>query len=273
MRVASCILALALHLVVGLAFLGISFAPKIHVDLNSKVYDVVLVNLPPEKKLAEPVKSTPAVEKNEPVQQPERVKKADTVKKVGAVKKPVAKPEKVAKKQAKLLKPRLRAAPKKKISPKKLKPKARPKADVKKQQDDRAELQKALGSVSKILRDKEKADEKKLARELAALRESVRPDTGGASTTLLEIYSAQARALIQQNWRWPGFKDMALEARVVVTLSPEGKVLTRKLSKSSGRADFDSSVLRAVDDTRDLPVPPANVRVLELNFNSNETLK
>ena len=56
MRVLSFFLALFLHVLAGLAFLGVSFAPKIHVDLNSRVYDVVLVNLPREKKIPDPVK-------------------------------------------------------------------------------------------------------------------------------------------------------------------------------------------------------------------------
>ena len=69
MRVLSFFLALFLHVLAGLAFLGVSFAPKIHVDLNSRVYDVVLVNLPREKKIPDPVKQPPAVKKVEPVKQ------------------------------------------------------------------------------------------------------------------------------------------------------------------------------------------------------------
>ncbi len=251
MRVLSFTLTLALHLLVGLAFLGVSFSSRIHVDLNRKVYDVVLVNLPQKKK------SAPVVKKSAPA--PETKKKA----------------------ASRPAKPKRRTAPKsvKKISAKKVKPKvkpkAKPKAAVKKQQDDRAELQKALGSVSRILQKKKETDDQKLARELAALQGSVQPQSGGSAgrATLLEIYSNQVKLLIQEHWRWPGFRNMPLEAQVVVTLSANGQILDRKLGKSSGRADFDSSVLRAVDETKTLPLPPKGVRVLELNFNAEETLQ
>ena len=258
MRVLSFFLALFLHVLAGLAFLGVSFAPKIHVDLNSRVYDVVLVNLPREKKIPDPVKQPPAVKKVDPVKQA-----------------PAARPKKkeVA---AKPVKPQPRAvpkSPKKEISPEKGKPAAKPKAEVKKQEDARAELEKALGSASKIVREQKEHNEQQLERELAALQKSVQPQSGQGEgrATLIEIYSAQVKLLIQKNWRWPGFQDMALEARVVVNLSPEGKILGRKLGRSSGRADFDSSVLRAVDETKTLPLPPKDVRVLELNFNAQET--
>jgi colicin import membrane protein len=42
-------------------------------------------------------------------------------------------------------------------------------------------------------------------------------------------------------------------AEVEVTADPDGRVIGRRLSKSSGRREWDETVLRAVDRTRQLP--------------------
>ncbi len=72
-------------------------------------------------------------------------------------------------------------------------------------------------------------------------------------------YAQQAAAIIRPNWRFPRIGSIDMVATVELTVAPNGKILAARLLQSSGRADYDASVLRAIQDTAELPPLPAGL--------------
>ncbi len=266
MRAVSFFLTLILHISVALFFFGASFAPKIRVDLNKKVYSVVLLQANQLKnKQSAFLKEKPKI-KTPPVatlkqEMPKIKENVVEIAKQEEQKRQNLEKQKKAEEAAK------KAEEKRKIE--------EAQADVQKQAQQ-AKLKQVLGEVSEVLETKQAVtDEEKLAGVLADLQKTAGEsfDRQEGRAMLIEIYGEQVKNRIQKNWRWPGFYKQVLTARVIVTLAADGKITARRLAASSGRADFDSSVLRAIDETKDLPLPPQDLQVLELNFSSNEQAK
>jgi colicin import membrane protein len=72
-------------------------------------------------------------------------------------------------------------------------------------------------------------------------------------------YAQQAVAVIRPNWRFPRISSIDMVATVELTVAPSGKILAARLVQTSGRADYDASVLRAIQDTETLPPLPAGI--------------
>ncbi len=264
-RAVSFFLTLILHISVALFFFGASFAPKMRVDLNKKVYSVVLVQENLQKKNSSALKEKSKIKKS-PVVIPEQEmpKIKENVVEI-AKQKDKEELQKKIEEQKTVEEEVQKAEEKRKIE--------EAQKDAQKQAEQ-AKLEEVLGEISEVLEKNQAAtDEEKLAGVLADLQkntgESFERQEGRAM--LIEIYGEQVKTRIQKNWRWPGFYKQVLTARVVVTLSLDGKITARRLTVSSGRADFDSSVLRAIDETQDLPQPPQDLQTLELNFSSDES--
>ncbi|MDY7001396.1 MAG: TonB family protein [Thermodesulfobacteriota bacterium] len=254
MRILSWILSLFLH--VGVAYAGAYLAtPKaVRVSLDTPVYQVDLVRLAPARK-AKP-KPRPVV-LNKPAPAPEPA--------------PLPKAEEIS--------PAEKKVPEKKPVPEKP---AKPKPDPKRV------LAEALTHAKKDVAWLERMDRKALEKELSGLRESVAEEdsalrlpgaetgnaTGDASSEdgLIAIYAKLVEMAVKENWRFPRIhSEKVLVAKVEIHVNPDGGILDYKLLVSSGRPDFDASALKAVDETKQLPIPPRpDLNVLRINFNLQE---
>ena len=140
--------------------------------------------------------------------------------------------------------------------------------------DKRAADKKA---ADKLAADKKAADEKKRQADerkaeearLAQLREdqlrrmmgSLPAGTGPATSTGTaaqdaapsQAYVGLLVRKIRSNWVYSGAIDGNPAAEVEVVAAAGGSIIARRLVKSSGNPDYDDSVLRAIDRTRELP--------------------
>lgn len=279
MRLLSWILSIALHGGILLMAVYLATPSPMKVNLDVPVYQVDLVKLAPRKGVAVPKPKAaakpapPPKAKPAPKPQPKPKPQANEI--AAKVEKPKPKPE--AKKAPE--KPKPKPAPKPKPKPKP-EPKPKEKAPEKPQKSRQDLLNEALAQAKKDVQWKEHLQRKTVERELAALREQVAKQDAtqadgaggeseeGVSAGLEEIYAAQVKAIIRENWRFPSIPvDAALVATVYLRVGPEGSITESRLLATSGRPDFDSSVMKAVQETRQLPPPPGTVRQIRINFN------
>lgn len=81
-------------------------------------------------------------------------------------------------------------------------------------------------------------------------------------------YQAQVRAKIMGNWIAPGrytSGESVPTARVHVTISASGQVLSTRWVRRSGDSSFDESALRAISRASPFPVPPEELKWEALN--------
>lgn len=284
MRISSCLLSLLLH--VGILFLGLYFpwqgAGK-PVDLGKPVYEVNLVRAPEPEPESEQAEQIPAqedqaktVEKEASSQeraQPQASKKQSQPQKKSAQPKPVQ----LQKDSQAEGKPAPERRQKKEQQPPKQEKQAeqRKKAQAQPTRDEL--LNQALGDIRQHAQSQEESEQDYLAQELASLRSqadegSARSSRGSRSSRLEEIYGLQVQSRIQENWRYPSLgrqKDLAAE--VEIQINAQGEIVSFSLRNGSGRRDFDSSVLRAVQDTERLPRPPReDLREISITFHAQD---
>jgi TonB family protein len=78
-------------------------------------------------------------------------------------------------------------------------------------------------------------------------------------------YEASVTTHVQKFWIQPTWAAGAnLKAHVTVKLSPTGRVLSKKISVSSGRVEFDKSALEAVEAADPFPAPPELLKRIAL---------
>ncbi|MFP4671618.1 MAG: energy transducer TonB, partial [Desulfohalobiaceae bacterium] len=138
-------------------------------------------------------------------------------------------------------------------------------------------LNRALGDIRQQAQEDQETDAEYLDRELAGLRSKAQERDSSSSgssgsSRLEEIYALQIQRRIQDNWRYPSLgAEKELAAEVQIEINAQGKILNVNLLSSSGRSDFDSSVLRAVEDTEELPKPPRqDLRNIRITFHSQD---
>ncbi len=280
MKILAWLFSLGLHC--GVLFIAVFFAVT---EVPSKklslpVYDIDLVRLAPQGKPDGGGKK-PAQPKPQRVgEKPKAIVRPDPAPKI--LPKPVAKPKPdIEKKTISSSKPEAR--PKKepvKKKPKKKKPKkpAKTKSQI---------VAEALAEARKKAAIQAKKDEQTRKKALAALRRQIKnsteekikavgPEEGGEGDSdvqsgLAYIYGAQIKEIIRSNWRYPSIPitgDMVAEVRIEVTAN--GYIESYTLLKKSGRTDFDDSVLKAIEETRELPPPPGRLRNFNINFNMGD---
>ena len=98
--------------------------------------------------------------------------------------------------------------------------------------------------------------------------------TGSATQTAAPSasYAGKVKARVRPNIVFTGTVAGDTAAEVEVNAAPGGSIISRRLIKSSGNKDWDETVLRAIDKTRDLP-PDTDGRVparLIIAFKPNE---
>ena len=93
----------------------------------------------------------------------------------------------------------------------------------------------------------------------------------GGGVGIDATYTTVITAIIKKNWTFPGMADRSnLTAVVRVTLSALGEVTGANIEKSSGRADFDASVLAAVQRSNGQLPPPPNPSLQDLRLTFHE---
>lgn len=245
MRTASIFLSIFLHLVV---LLGGAYTAKwnsrtVKANLGKPVYEVRVV------KKAAPVKlqSMAPVRKTTPVKP---IPQAKT--KISSIK--VPKPEPVAEK-----KPEKKEPTAEEVLAQAMK-EARQQADQEKARDE-AVVQQELANLKQELAN------------LSSSGSSSGEDSGEGSG-MAAILSNVLLAQVRSNWRYPVVGNQPnYMAKVQVTVDPAGEIISSKLLKSSGRADFDSSVLRAIRETERLEIAPPRSKTINLNFYLEELMQ
>jgi colicin import membrane protein len=141
------------------------------------------------------------------------------------------------------------------------------------QQEKTREEKHKADQLKQALADKAKlAQEKKLAEQQASLLDALRAQnlermtglagasgSASASGTALQSagpsasYAGRIRARIKPNIVFTENINGNPTALVEVRTSPDGTIISRKLTQSSGSRDWDEAVLRAIDKTEVLP--------------------
>ena len=228
-RVASALLAAAVHVFLLLVL----------------VFGVRWQNRPPEPVQVE-LWTEPA-----PVQAPvpEEPKPLPKVEPVPPPPRPVAKPEpviqkpEIVEKKAAPQKPLPKPAPNAEPRPKPEPPKAAAKPrDEEAQRQIREQLLREQRSLAVDRESQQIKDQ--LARELSAGNDKARAE-----------WMDKIRAKIRANIVLPPDLQGNPEAQFLVTLLPNGEVLTRRLVKSSGHGAYDDAVERAILKSSPLPKP------------------
>lgn len=269
MGLASCLLSLLLH--ISLILLAV-FAPwtgtDMRLDLDQPVYEVEVVRLPEQKEAVNVPRPGPndgkqAVGKKQPAKQARTPPKAQPK----AVK--IAKEEK---------KPQAARTPQKKRESRPQEPPgARSREDI---QTPESVMQEALQDASEQAEKEAERDEDVLGQELAQLRQQAAErgvdlkNLGRTSSRKGSegVYGALIRNRIQSNWRFPDMgREENLQATVKITINDQGQITGHNLIQSSGDAQFDSSVLRAIDRTGNLQAPPSpELQSIQITFHLQE---
>ena len=192
-------------------------------------------------------------------------------------------------------KPKTEDKPKVEDKPKEDKPKEdKPKEDKPKEEKPKEQkppkdpvadaLAAAQKSSEKNTRPRAAGGDQDIADAISTLRNQETQDTlsGGGEGTgegagygggvgIDATYTTVITAIIKKNWTFPGMADRSnLVAVVRVTLSALGEVTGASIETSSGRADFDASVLAAVQRSNGQLPPPPNPSLQDLRLTFHE---
>lgn len=81
-----------------------------------------------------------------------------------------------------------------------------------------------------------------------------------------EEMKAAVQSHVRKFWRAPPWAaGQNYHAQVVIKISPSGKVLSKSIFKSSGRPEFDASVIEAVEAADPFPAPPEKFKRVLMN--------
>jgi colicin import membrane protein len=143
-----------------------------------------------------------------------------------------------------------------------IKPKPTEKSKVEdKPKDDAKEKQKAAALDAK----KQAAEEKERADRIAKLRAAAGAESGGTGGTTgsgtgtggvaSPGYPDKVKRAVKPYINYSGVNQIEGNpaANVVVELAPDGRIMNKTLRKSSGIADWDTAVMRALDAVGSLP--------------------
>lgn len=309
----SWVLSLALHIFVLVGGAYFAVGTHVKIDLNKRMYEVSLVGAPnkgkpgarsaqrpgtppqetrqkPPSKAAPEAKPVPEQKKPEKKAIPPDTAKPIPKETVNATQVAEAKPEEKPKSEAKKeeKKPDSKKEAPKKEAPKKTE-KAPSKEDI---------LAQALKDASKTAKSSSRSStsgksttskgssKDALADALADLGKEVsgrgtRGDgraedgdgTGESSGSLADYYATQVVRVVRPNWRYPGRSAVELVASVELKINKAGQILAARVIRSSGRSDYDASIMRGIEETKQLPpLPDTLPTTLIINFSSNEML-
>jgi len=82
---------------------------------------------------------------------------------------------------------------------------------------------------------------------------------GGVPAEIADRYHAIVRQMVHERWVYSGPVSEYLEAEVLISIGPQGGVLSQRIIKSSGNRLFDRSVMGAIAKASPFPPPPEGV--------------
>lgn len=106
-----------------------------------------------------------------------------------------------------------------------------------------------------------------------------RPGIRSASSISMDLYRSDIKDIIQSHWSyvstWAGAGDGSeLSAVVILLIEQNGTILRTTMTKYSGNAKYDQSVINAIKKTGKLPALPQGYRKsqeeIEIHFNISE---
>ena len=137
----------------------------------------------------------------------------------------------------------------------------------KREKSDKLEAQKQADKLAQ-----EKANDERLAQQHkdnvrrlmgqagAAPGQTATSGTTAQTAAPSATYAGKVKGRVRPNIVFTGTVSGNTAAEVEVNAAPGGTIISRRLIKSSGNKDWDETVLRAIDKTRDLP-PDTDGRV------------
>lgn len=241
------LMAALVHLgLIGAIALGVNWKASTPAGVDAELWASVPQIAAQRDVAPEPPRPTPRVEPK-PEPRPEPKPKAE----------PVSKPQpdpQIAVEKAKQdkLKKKLEEDKREKEKLEKEEREEKEKLEKKKAQDEKAKLAKAEAERQKKLDD---LRDKNLAR----LKEMMGADQGSPGGTATQTagpsagWAGRVVARVRPNFVYTDAirGDPAIE--VELKLAPDGTIVSRKLTKSSGDARLDDAILRAIDKTETLP--------------------
>ena len=257
MRITSFLLSLLIHILVFLAALygpfGSSSSPP--VDLEEEVYEVELVRPAPQEEEPPEREQEPRESVQESAEEAQEEEKEPSPGKAAT---PAEKPERAAAEKV----------PQKSRTPSRERKEAKQVASRQERERDKPQARQTPTS-DRVLEDalqdvREGVDREQKQREIVQkeLERIKRESSSSGGSSLSEgrarrLYASLVQQQVKSNWRFPpvsGEPDLVARARVSIKQS--GEIADYTLVESSGRGDFDDSVLRAIEETKSLPEPP-----------------
>lgn len=141
----------------------------------------------------------------------------------------------------------------------------RRKAEADARQKAEVDKRRAAAEKARLEAAARKADDERLARQREENLKRIMGQAGGAtsvsggtgsaaqSAAPSAAYAGLVAARIRPNIVYAGTMPGNAAAEVEVRAAPGGTIIARRLVKSSGQADWDTAVLRAIDRTPSLP--------------------
>jgi colicin import membrane protein len=266
------LLSLCLHIcLILLAMYAPWGSGELRVDLEKPVYEVELVRMPEQKKIVQVprLSGQRKIGPKQAHQQAKALPKPESKPKAAPAKPAQDRPVQIAKDQHRPKATRVREK-------KEQKPREEAKAtgsEVAKTPE--RELDEALQEITAQAEQEAQKVEDDLSSTLSALKQEVMeqgfdPDALGRSSSAggtEKVYGQLVKNRIQTNWRFPDMgREENLQATVRISINDTGEIRDRRLERSSGDSQFDSSVLRAIDRTGKLPDPETDLRTVHITF-------
>ncbi|MDQ5941961.1 MAG: colicin import rane protein [Pseudomonadota bacterium] len=243
----SLALAASVHIALVVAlFVGVQWKSKAPASVEVELWDSV----PAVRSAPPPPPPPPDVVKPEPKPEPKIEPK------------PEPKPDIAIKDDKKKKEEPKKPEPPKKEEPKKPEPKPEPRPDPFKEQLERE--QKQLDQQKRMQQQTARADA-----EARALNQAKSEQAAASRAKGLADYSSKIRGKIRGNTVLPQAIQGNPQAVFEITQLPSGEVISVRLKKSSGNANLDAAVERAILKSSPLPKPDQPelfMRVLEIKY-------
>ncbi len=235
--------------------------PSVQVDLIAPDFKPATQPQLPEKPTPEPPPET--------VSEPEKqLPDKEEPKKQG----PTVDLEQEKKKKEEAKKKKLAEEKKKAEKRKKAELEKKRKAEKKKKEEERKKQEQRKKQAQKVQQKQNEALNKLKQNEaLKKLQQKAQPATGkrlnpgtsfsGLDSIQFQKYYGEIKDHLFNNWSLPQWlSELNLKAQALVVLDGNGYVVKREIIQTSGNANFDNTVLSAIDRASPFPVAPSRLK-------------
>lgn len=159
---------------------------------------------------------------------------------------------------------KVEAAPKPAPKPKpKVKDKVNLNAKRKENLNKAIDRARALQKIEDLLKEEE---QKEVAQEIKGNEISKGSQLTGVKRLQYDDYLARLESHVKSFWSIPAWMaNLDLRAEVTVRISPEGYVISKRISKSSGDKNYDDQVLATIDRASPFPRPSDKFKTILSN--------